>query len=57
MTEERVVVDQHLTIQRHDAFILGDDQRVDLRQGCVGRLVSLPETVGDLSKITPVIAR
>jgi len=51
--EQCVIVNDHLAVQGDHALILGDDERIDLRQRGVGLRIHLPKPHGDLIEILP----
>ena len=42
VAEERIVVDDHLTIERDETFVSRDHERVDFRQRCIVFKISAP---------------
>jgi hypothetical protein len=42
MTEESVIVEQHLSIQRDESFVFRDHKRIDLSQGRIRFEIGMP---------------
>ena len=57
VAEEGVIIDQHLAIHGQQLVVAGDHQRVDLRQGGIAVLVSLPQAAAIWPNSAPVFAR
>ncbi len=55
VSEERVVVEVDLAVERHEAAIAGDDQRIDLGQGGIGVDVGLVQAERDGAEGLPVL--
>ena len=51
MAEERVVVEVELRVERHDAAVAGDDERVDLDERAVALVEALVERLEELARL------